>query len=111
MQNKPRVFVVQETERNIEPAKKFGSIQVLLTHKEVLAGIESIIQVTKRELSRHLVTEHDFILCIGDPIAIGIAMHMALTETDGNITALRWDKHTYVYHKIQVSMKGQYGTF
>jgi hypothetical protein len=91
----PTVFVVQESDRNILPAKEFGELKVILSHNDVSKGAEHMVSKIKKFLNG--ITGDDYILCIGDPVAIGLTIHLALAKTYGVLRILRWNKHSYSY--------------
>lgn len=96
---KSRVFVVQETDRNILPAEKFGQLQVILTYNDIERGAPHICSKLAKAMDG--MKPYDYVLCIGDPLAIGLAIHVALKQC-GLINVLRWDKHKYVYYNETV---------
>lgn len=94
------VYIVQDPEtRNIEPARRFGQIVVILNGKETPTQ-------AAHKLVRALdaMTEEDFLLLIGNPLFIGLACHVALTALGGQMQALVWDrKHlTYNIEKVEL---------
>ncbi len=98
----PIVYVVQESTHNIEPAREYGRIRVMLMHSEVQEGNDKISRVLERELKD--IHSEDYILCIGDPVAIGIAIHFALVKTRGKINVLTWDKKHYLYEESTIEL-------
>mgnify|MGYP001290760131 CR=1 FL=1 len=93
----PTVYVVQDSKgKNILPAKKYGRLQVLLTPSDLNKGSTFIASKISRQLSS--IQPYDYLLLIGDPVAIGIATHLALHFTHGLVNVLKWDRHTYEYN-------------
>lgn len=41
--------------------------------------------------------EHDFLLTLGDPVAIAAAAAIAARLTDGRLQVLKWDRHNSEY--------------
>lgn len=91
----PKVFVVQETKHNIDPAYDYGNILVLLLHSDLEKGTDWMLKTLRKHLAD--ATSSDYILCVGDPLAIGLALHIALEVTKGKINVLSWDKRHYRY--------------
>lgn len=96
------VYVVQETERNILPAQQFGKLHVILSYNDVEKGSRHMI--TKLDKAFENMKPYDYILCIGDPLAIGLAIHCALEQT-GLINVLRWDKKRYTYYNELIELE------
>jgi len=98
-----KVYVVQNTDRNITPARRYGELQVMLSWHDVDRGTDHLVHKLSEELNG--IKQEDFLLCIGDPIAIGIAVHIALIFTDGKINILRWDRKKFDYKKEEIRIK------
>jgi hypothetical protein len=97
-----RVYVVQETERNILPAKDFGELHVIFTCKEVrVLSPSDMIEKLHRKL--HGVTHYDYILCIGNPIAMALTIYVALIYVN-RIRVLQWNKELYKYDEQTVNI-------
>ena len=95
-----KVFVVQDTDRNITPAKEYGELRVMLTYGDISKGYSHVLDKLKRMMAT--VTKDDYLVCIGDPIAIGLAVHVALTFTNGQINILKWDRERWEYKKSEL---------
>ncbi|MCK5609903.1 hypothetical protein KAR91_48975 [Candidatus Pacearchaeota archaeon] len=98
------VYVVQEqSNKNILPAKDYGDIKILLP-----PGMQvtfSAGQVTS-ELMRGLVkyNDEDYLLLIGDPVAIGIAVAAAANHNQGRVKMLKWDRQEKQYFPISINL-------
>jgi hypothetical protein len=101
------VFVVQETTRNISPAREFGSIRVLTTWDDISKGSQYLVKFIREKFEAHQLSSQDYLLCIGDPTAIGLAVHVALTITGGKINLLIWDRETYSYNIERIELNGK----
>lgn len=97
-----KVFIVQETDKNIEPARRYGDINVMLTYADIKKGSEHVVKSLKRRLNN--ITSQDYILCVGDPMAIGIAVHIGLAYTGGQIQILKWDRVRMIYHEETITI-------
>lgn len=97
MPRNSKVFVVQETEHNILPAKEFGELEILLSTRDVMRGLEHYADKLAERLGEW--RECDFLLCIGDPVAIGLAIHMVIlaTREGASVNILKWDRIHYQY--------------
>ena len=49
--------------------------------------------------------DDDYILTVGDPVAIGMATSIAANANRGRVKFLRWDRQTRSYIKIKVEIK------
>jgi len=93
---KSRVYVIQDSPgKNLEPAKAYGDLTIMLTGKETNGeGAE--------KLQAHLgeFTSKDYILLIGKPTFIAMAcIYAALMLDDGDVLqVLVWDRDHYVYN-------------
>lgn len=103
-----KVFVVQDTDRNLLPAKEFGTLRVMLTYSDTVLGYEHVLKKLQKEMAG--ITSKDYLLCIGDPVAIGLAVHVAFMFTNGNISILKWDRVKYEYRKVEIRTNYEYTT-
>lgn len=97
-----RVFVVQDSDHNLLAAKEYGEIYVMLSYRDVEKGSKFVYEKLKIELRD--IESTDFLLCIGDPMAIGLAVHLALYWTEGKVQLLKWDRKHYYYKKEELSI-------
>lgn len=99
----PIVYVAQEVDgKNISPALKYGKIQVLLPPGQVTFSIGPASFELNRQLSHY--TKDDYLLLIGDPIAIGLACAIAARQTNGEIKLLKWDKQEMCYIPLAMNI-------
>jgi ABC-type sugar transport system substrate-binding protein len=49
-------------------------------------------------------TDMDYIVCIGDPAAIGIVCALAAQMNGGRFTVLKWDRQEHVYYPVHVDL-------
>lgn len=96
----PTVFVVQETQHNIHPARDYGELRIMLFNDDIMKGPDRMVAALQKELKE--INSEDYILCIGDPVAIGIALHIALINTSGEVNVLTWDKRRLEYDESTI---------
>lgn len=86
---------------DLSPAAKFGEIELLLD-SQVHIGIA--VQPLKQKFRDKLqhITADDYFLPVGDPIAMCLAMHIALEYSGGSLNALRWDNRQKEYIKVRI---------
>ena len=98
------VYVVQEvTGRNILSAEKFGKLELLLPEGSqlVLSAGPTVKRLTYR---LRKFNDNDYLLLMGDPVAIGIACAVAATNNRGQFKCLKWDRREYKYYPVEVNL-------
>jgi hypothetical protein len=102
---RPVVYVAQETTLNVAPASKFGTLTFLLP-----AGVQLLLtpQPVIRELRQKLrsYTEHDYLLPLGDPAAIGVICALAADISGGRVSILKWDSMERRYYQVRAKLWG-----
>ena len=97
------VYIVQDSPgKNLIPAKEFGSFVFLLKPREVFISPENIVDILFKRMKN--IENGDYVLLIGDPLAIGLAMLVA-SELVDMFYVLRWNKHKYEYRKEEVNVR------
>lgn len=104
-----RVFVVQRpayrdratgewiTKFDLSPAEKFGELVDILP-SNMFWDAETIVAQAERILNAptwEFDPDHDFLLAIGDPVAIAACAIIA--SRHGSVTILKWDKKAQSY--------------
>lgn len=100
--SRPRVFAVQEdTKKNLLPALDFGDLEHIL---DALDQVGLNPDPWVRKISRALsdFTVDDFILAVGDPVAIGVACAVASERTGGCFKVLKWDRQERRYFPVKI---------
>lgn len=100
----PIVYVVQEAPGlNLLGATRFGKMELLLpaNHQTVFDS-----SATVRELKNKLrhFGKQDYLLAVGDPVAIGIACAIAAANNGGRFKMLKWDKQERMYYAVSVDL-------
>jgi hypothetical protein len=98
------VYVIQEqSNKNILSAKEFGEIKFLLPHgMQVLFSSGQCTQKLLFALSNFC--NDDYLLLIGDPAAIGIAVAVASHWNNGKVKMLKWDRQERQYYPISMNI-------
>ena len=103
------VYIVQEQQgKNVLSASKYGELQYLLKEgSQVTLSAGFVTNELKRKLDKF--NDEDYLLLIGDPVAIGLAVAMATHWNKGKAKLLKWDKqeHTYFPVSINIHQKGE----
>jgi hypothetical protein len=100
---RPRVLVVQETDRNITAAMDYGPVTFLLPKREnVMLNAQPVIRKLRRELKDYRVI--DYLLPLGDPAAIGAAFAVAASVTGGYVHLLKYDRQSGRYFPVMMDI-------
>lgn len=100
----PTVWVVQDAgDKDIVPAERYGRLQTLMSSRSQIyrdsRGAVAWIERKLRDFS-----DDDYLLALGDPIAIGIACAVAAAVNQGRFKVLKWSRNEQDYYPIQVSL-------
>jgi len=99
------VYVVQESPgKNVSGATQYGEIEVLLPMGQV--GFSPGPTVARLRHALRNYTDEDFIVPIGDPAAISIAVAVASQFNNGKFNLLKWDRQESLYIPIKVNIHG-----
>lgn len=98
------VYVTQEQPgKNITPAMEFGELKVLLPPGlEVVHSAGQTAERLKVLLSDY--GDDDYLLLIGDPITIGIAVAVAGFWNNGRVKMLKWDRQERRYLPVECKL-------
>jgi len=100
------VYIVQEVAgRNILPAREYGELSVLLPPGDVVLSAGPTTRKLQRKLKDY--GDEDYLLCMGDPVAIGLAASVAAYTNRGRFKLLKWDRQQKVYYPVQVDLNGK----
>jgi hypothetical protein len=98
------VYVVQEQiGKNIISAIKYGEVVVLLpTGSQITFSAGHVTEELKAKLSNF--NDKDYLLLMGDPVAIGLATMVAAHWNKGKVKMLKWDKQEKLYYPVSVNL-------
>lgn len=109
----PRVFVVQQpsyfdrdirkfvAKYDLSPATSHGQLVYMLGPGNIFK--DRMIQAIRQlETVLATYTESDFLLAVGDPVAIAAAALIAGQRTGGKINILKWDRIAAAYESFAV---------
>ena len=91
---KPRVFIVQGSTGRMDfsPAAEYGELVHLLGDRDSVFRMDQTLSKLMASPLKE-ITSDDFILPVGNPTLIGIAIALAADHMDGNVNVLqRLDK-------------------
>lgn len=84
---------------NLDPAKKFGEISVMLPPNANRLHIRPLVDALKEQLKNF--TEEDYIIAVGDPSLIAAAVCIATKKTNGFMRLLKWDRQMSEYLEVE----------
>ena len=97
------VYLVQEAPgRNVLAATQYGKIEVLLPPGDIVLSPGPTTRKLQRKLQRF--SDEDYLLLMGDPVAIGIACAVAAEANQGRVNLLKWDRQTFVYYAVKMDL-------
>jgi hypothetical protein len=113
--NTARVFVVQQPafydrdkrafvpKYDLSPASKHGRLVVMLGPGNIFKDrMAQAISQLRNMLATY--TDSDFILAVGDPVAIAAAVLIAGEQTGGVVQLLKWDRISAAYEVFPVDI-------
>lgn len=100
-----KVFITQEDpNKNLQPATRFGELVTLLPYKQIITNSKSYIDtVRKRLVDFDFNGDTDFVLLIGDPVAIAI-VSAVISESWESFKILKWDKQRSEYIPLTIEL-------
>jgi hypothetical protein len=106
MARPPIVFVVQDDpRRNMTSAMDFGLLEGLLEADEEANMLNIPKIVTKIRYGLRHMQPTDYLLCSGNPIAIGIAFAVAFELCGPKFNALKWDPQERRYWVARINLR------
>jgi hypothetical protein len=98
------VYVIQEQQgKNVLSAGKYGELQYLLKEgSQVTLSAGFVTNTLKSKLDKF--NDNDYLLLIGDPVAIGIAVAIAAHWNRGKVKLLKWDKQDKMYYPVSIDI-------
>ena len=99
------VYVGQEPDssKNILSASDFGVLEFILPARENMM-FSPVPTITRIKKALKEFNDEDFLLLIGDPAAIGVAVHIALQNNRQKAKLLKWDRREYRYYPVEVTI-------
>lgn len=103
MSNPPKVYVTQSTPHDLTPATKYGQLVTLLRQaKDQTFAPQPVLRFLKNELKGF--SDSDFLLLVGDPVAMALAVNVAAQMNNGRVKLLKWSKRHEGYFPIEVDL-------
>lgn len=99
----PTVYVVQDpADKNVIPAQRFGELKVLLERGRITLSPGPAVNKLKKAL--RTFSDEDYLLLVGDTVAIAMAGVVAASVNNGRVKFLRWDHSSQQYFPVQLNM-------
>lgn len=98
------VYIINEVQgKNVLSASKYGELTYLLKEgAQVTLSAGFITNQLKMKLDKF--NDNDYLLLIGDPVAIGIAVAIAAHWNKGRVAMLKWDKQEKMYYPVKIDI-------
>ena len=104
-----KVYIVQENPNvNVIGAGRFGDLIPLLPPgRQITLSSAPVVKLLKNKLKDF--NDKDFLLAMGDPVAIGIASMVAGEVNNGKVNMLKWDRENQCYYNVPIDifMRGE----
>ena len=99
-----KVYIVQENPNvNVIGAGRFGELIPLLPPgRQITLSSSPVIKLLKTKLKNF--SDDDFLLAMGDPVAIGIASMVASDINNGKVNMLKWDRENQCYYNVKIDL-------
>ena len=99
-----KVYIVQENPNvNVIGAGRFGDLIPLLPPgRQITLSSAPVTKLLKNKLKDF--NDKDFLLAMGDPVAIGIASMVAGEVNNGKVNMLKWDRENQCYYNVPIDI-------
>lgn len=87
---------------NLNPAKKFGELQIMLPPNLSSMHAAPLVQALKERMVNF--NADDYLLAVGDPSLIAAAAGIAVLKTGGKLKLLKWDRQSQDYIDVEVNL-------
>lgn len=99
----PKVYVTQATPHDLAVASNYGELVVVLKQaKDQTFAPQPVLRFLKQELKDF--TDDDYLLLVGDPIAMALAVNTAAEANNGRVKLLKWSKKHNCYYPVEVDL-------
>ena len=116
---KSRVFIAQRpsfkaadhtwaSKYDLSPASKHGTLIEVLPPSSIVR-VQDVVGIIASVMTSHDFTEDDYVLPLGDPVASGLVLMMAMARNHGRAKVLRWNRHNSKYLVEQVEVDTRFG--
>lgn len=94
------IFVVQDNPvLNFSSATRWGKLQSIFQPRENL-GVDSGWAIERAHAALRSFGDDDYLILSGDPVAIGLCVHLAAAANAGRVQILKWDRQEKLYYEV-----------
>ena len=99
-----KVYIVQENPNvNVIGAGRFGDLIPLLPPgRQITLSSSPVVKLLKNKLKNF--NDKDFLLAMGDPVAIAVASMVASDINNGKVNMLKWDRENQCYYNVNIDL-------
>lgn len=90
---------------DLTPAAVYGSLQVVFQSPYISILPAPMVVEAKHTLRNFC--DDDYVVAVGDPVAIAITSALAAENNMGRLKLLRWDRRTRQYIEFRVDIRGR----
>jgi hypothetical protein len=90
---------------DVSPAAEYGDIEVLIEANNTGIAIQPLISLLRSRLKDFC--DEDYILPVGDSVAIGVVTAIAADFNLGRVKMLRWDRQSRKYIPMRFNSRGK----
>lgn len=88
---------------DLTPAAVYGQLEVLINRNNIGIAAQPLVAELRHLLRDY--TDEDYILAVGDPVAIGLAISVASEMNRGRVNILKWDRQTRKYISLNANTR------
>lgn len=88
---------------DLTPAAAYGELEVLIQRNNIGIAAQPIVAQLRHDLRNYC--DEDYILAVGDPVAIGLAISVAADCNRGKVSILKWDRQTRQYISLNANIR------
>lgn len=109
MNEQPIVWAVQDDpKKNLLPAAEYGDIVPLMAPGQGIMHTGSTVAAVRHLRSKlKTIKPADYILLVGDPMAIGLVCAIAAEFLNGRLRVLKWDARERQYYVVSANVNGE----
>ena len=98
------IFVVQDNPvLNFSSATRWGKLKSIFQPRENL-GVDCNWAVERATAALRTFGDADYLILSGDPLAIGLCVHLAATANEGRVQILKWDRQEKLYYEVTLAL-------
>ena len=99
-----KVYIVQENPNvNVIGAGRFGDLIPLLPPgRQITLSSSPVVKLLKTKLKDF--SNNDYLLAMGDPVAIAVASMVASDINNGKVNMLKWDRENQCYYNVPIDL-------